>query len=80
MKRYIASEARLLARTDTLKKNKQLFDNLFNEVMYLIEEAARSGEFIIEYDITQHSENIQKTFISLMEEYGYTLNNEKIKW
>ncbi len=80
MKKYLSTEVRRIAQNVTTKKNKQFFDELLNDVMFLIEEAARSGKYSIEFSVEDQPINIKETFYSMMKEYGYNVTDKTIDW
>lgn len=80
MKKYMASEVRHIAQTVIVKKHKQTIDTMLDEVMYLIEEAAKSGEFQALYDISDKPIDVQKAFCSIMEQHGYDAGNKGVRW
>lgn len=80
MKKYLATEVRRIAENVTQKKNKQLFYDILNDVMYLIEEAARDGKYKISFNSSKlEGEEMCNTFESIMRGYGYNVHWEPME-
>lgn len=72
MKVFLSSECRNIAKNFNIKMYKQEFDTLITDVMFLINEASKRGDFSVDIE-TEVPEKLRNTFLCTIKDLGYTI-------